>query len=139
MDVVDGSIFEIHPPITDVAHIFNNCHMLQVGQVLRGASFDACPHPILPPPPPLQLMSSSPAAVSILSLKVVRSESAIATAILTLNITNFHPPQDGFVVIYMVRSSAGASLAQHHVDDDIGVSDAGTPTFIDAVTYPGRC
>ena len=90
-----------------------------------------------PRPPLHQLMSSSPASVSIVSLKVARSQSAIASAILTLNITNFHPPQDGFVVIYMVRSSAGASPAQHHADDDLGVSDAGIPTFIDAVTYPG--
>jgi hypothetical protein len=72
-------------------------------------------------------------------LKIVRSISASAAAILTLDISNFRPSLDGFIVIYFVRSAFGVSHSPHADDDDdmIG-TDAGTPAFIDAVTYPGQ-
>ncbi len=99
----------------------------------------------------LQLMSSSPATVDITSLKVVKSasssEAAQSTAaILTLNISHFDPPRDGFVIIYIVRtpsrSSSIASSGMHGSDgdndDDETPNDSGSSAFIDAVTYPGK-
>jgi hypothetical protein len=96
-------------------------------------------------------MSSSPATVVITSLKVVQpsfsSEAAHSTAaILTLNISHFDPPRDGFVIIYIVRapsrsssiSSSGMHVNDGDDDDDETPNDAGSPAFIDAVTYPGE-
>jgi hypothetical protein len=78
--------------------------------------------------------------VSILSLNIVRPSSASssgATALLTLNVSNFQLPEDGFVIIYAVQPrSTSHSHAQGGTDDDIAAS-AGSSQFIDAVTYPG--
>ena len=99
----------------------------------------------------LQLMSSSPATVDIASLKVVKisssSEASQSTAaIITLNISHFDPPRDGFVIIYIVRapsrrssiSSSGLHGSDGDDDDEEAPNDSGSPAFIDAVTYPGE-
>ncbi len=80
-------------------------------------------------------MSSAPAAVSITSLNTVQtsSQSQSATSvILTLNVTNFRLPQDGFIVVYAVHPS---TVPRAH-DDDSAASN-GLQQFVDAVTYPG--
>jgi hypothetical protein len=79
----------------------------------------------------MQLMSAAPAAVSITSLRIEKSPSdaAAASAVLTINVSNFRLPLDGFVVIYCVRAPSA-------LDDDSAAY--GRPhEFIDAVTYPG--
>ena len=84
-------------------------------------------------------MSSSPASVAISSLEIVkphsrhqRANNDSTLAILTLRITNFGMPRDGFVIVYLVRALDTAASA-----DDEPSSDTAPPTFVDAVTYPG--
>jgi hypothetical protein len=102
-------------------------------------------------------MSSSPASVSIVSLEIIQASSLprsslaaleSSAAFLTLNITNFDLPRDGFIIVYMIRTPpASTSHATSHDggdvdvgddDDDAGrASDPGLPTHVDAVTYAG--
>jgi hypothetical protein len=103
-------------------------------------------------------MSSSPASVAIASLKIKKTSSlppsssaaeVSSSAILTLNISNFDLPRDGFVIVYMIHTPSASILnaflhdmGDVHVndgdDDDAGkASDPGLPTHVDAVTYPG--
>lgn len=83
-------------------------------------------------------MSSAPASVKISSLEILKPNSRHEEAddstavILTLSITNFDVPRDGFVIVYLVRTADAAASA-----DDEPSSDTAPPTFVDAVTYPG--